>query len=107
MTWTEDDEAYFVHDHIWKAAGMKCEWGDGALCIGCLEKRIGRQLKPYDFAEHPFNNPSLPGTRRRLERLTGYETVEGLEDDPEPPPASKLDIALHAAIGSKQWRAAS
>jgi hypothetical protein len=52
------------------------------------------------MAEHAdgFNNPDLPGTRRRLERLTGW-------DHPEPPQASKLDLAYQAALG-KQWRAA-
>ena len=41
----------------------------GCLCIGCLEKRIGRKLKPKDFLRgHPFNRPQLPGTKRLLER---------------------------------------
>jgi hypothetical protein len=104
-----DSEQYIVHDHVWKKAGMK-EWSDrgesGVLCIGCLEKRIGRRLTPSDFGDHIFNDPNIPGTRRRFERLTGSETVESLEDDPAPPQASKLDQALHAALGGKQWRAA-
>jgi hypothetical protein len=58
-------ETYIVHDHIWKAAGMG-DW-DGCLCIGCLEKRIGRRLTPNDFADHVFNTHS-PGTPRLLER---------------------------------------
>jgi hypothetical protein len=98
-------EVYIVHRHVWKKAGMK-EYG-GCLCIGCLEKRIGRKLEPYDFPpDHPFNDTSLlPGTRRRFERLTGAETLEGLEDQPEPPQASKLDLAFQKTFG-KQWRAA-
>jgi hypothetical protein len=32
---------------------------DGCLCIGCLEKRIGR-MTPADFPDHPFK--VLPGT---------------------------------------------
>jgi len=44
-------------------------WG-GCLCIGCLEKRIGRRLKPKDFLrDHPFN--LMPGTQRLLERRGG------------------------------------
>jgi hypothetical protein len=32
----------------------------GCLCIGCLERRIGRKLKPKDFERnHPFNNSGL------------------------------------------------
>jgi hypothetical protein len=102
--WNNQTEAYFVHDHVWKAAGMRGEWGDGALCIGCLEKRIGRELKPDDFlSDHPFNNPTLPGTRRRFERLTGSIRWEGLGEYP-PPQASKLDLALNAALSVKRWR---
>jgi hypothetical protein len=107
LTFTMETEVYYVHPHVWKASGIDF-WG-GVLCIGCLEKRIGRRLQPLDFmAEHAdgFNNPNMPGTRRRFERLTGAETWEGFEDDPAPPPASKVEQALHAALGGKQWKAA-
>src|SRR5436190_18517264 len=56
-----DAEVYQVRESIWRKAGME-PWG-GCLCIGCLEKRLGRRLKPKDFLrDHPFN--SLPGTPR-------------------------------------------
>jgi hypothetical protein len=43
-------------------------WG-GCLCVGCLEKRLGRRLKANDFRRHdPINHPSLPGTERLLKR---------------------------------------
>jgi hypothetical protein len=48
---------------------MTGKWGEGCLCIGCLEKRIGRRLKPKDFTDHPFNQ--LPGTPRLLNRRDG------------------------------------
>ena len=39
----------------------------GCLCIGCLEKRIGRVMRPKDFErEHPFN--MVPGTPRLMKR---------------------------------------
>jgi len=41
----------------------------GCLCIGCLENRIGRKLKPRDFTRHTFND--MPGTDRLLERREG------------------------------------
>lgn len=61
----ENSEAYFVRSRVWEAANMD-EWG-GCLCIGCLENRLGRRLKPKDFdRNHPFN--SMPGTKRLLSR---------------------------------------
>jgi hypothetical protein len=65
-------ETYFVHNHIWKAAGME-PWG-GCLCIGCIEKRIGRRLIPEDFADHIFNT-YYPGTPRLLERQGRYDPL--------------------------------
>jgi len=39
----------------------------GCLCIGCLERRLGRRLTPKDFSRrHPFNK--TPGTGRLIER---------------------------------------
>ena len=65
ITFGEHTEQYFVHDKVWKQAGME-PWG-GCLCIGCLEKRLGRRLRPKDFVRsHPFNQ--LPGTERLLDR---------------------------------------
>ena len=62
---THDSEIYTVRDTVWKAAGM--EPMGGCLCIGCLEKRLGRRLGPRDFERrHPFN--SLPGTERLIDR---------------------------------------
>jgi hypothetical protein len=43
----ENSEIYTVRDKIWKKARM--EPVGGCLCIGCLEKRIGRELRPTDF----------------------------------------------------------
>lgn len=59
----DDSEVYTVRERIWNEAGGP----SGCLCIGCLEKRIGRQLRPKDFQKgHPFN--VLPGTPRLLKR---------------------------------------
>ena len=61
-------ELYRVKSGVWARAGIGER--DGCLCIGCLEKRIGRQLKPEDFPrKHPFNR--LPGTARLLARRGG------------------------------------
>jgi hypothetical protein len=65
-------EVYTVHDKVWKAAGMQ-PWG-GCLCVGCLEKRLGRQLKPKDFPRnHPFFK--MPGTLRLMSRRQDYAII--------------------------------
>jgi hypothetical protein len=61
----ESSEVYFVRSRVWEAANMD-GWG-GCLCVGCLEGRIGRRLKPKDFDRtHVFN--TFPGTARLLSR---------------------------------------
>jgi hypothetical protein len=88
LSFTEESELYYVYPPVWEASGMGGFW-NGCLCIGCLEKRIGRRLQPEDFiAEHDegFNDPHLPGTQRRFERLTGY---------------SKLDLILDSAFSGQ------
>jgi hypothetical protein len=62
-----NSEVYMVRDSVWKQAGM--EGYGGCLCVGCLEKRLGRELRPKDFPrKHPFNSPSLPCTERLWSR---------------------------------------
>jgi hypothetical protein len=47
------DEHYFVHTTLWlSAVGSKT----GMLCIGCLERRIGRKLTPEDFTAAYINH---------------------------------------------------
>ena len=51
----EFNEYYMVKDEIW----MSCVVGDeefGLLCIGCLEDRLGRELRPSDFTPFPVNS---------------------------------------------------
>jgi hypothetical protein len=78
---TVDDwsEVYMVKPAVWRAAGMgddKESWDktgtmSGCLCIGCLEKRIGRTLVPKDFMrDHAFQE--LPGTKRLLSRRNNH-----------------------------------
>jgi hypothetical protein len=72
-TMTRDSEVYAVKTAIWKQVGMRA-W-NGCLCIGCLEQRLGRQLRPKDFArdevwaEMPCTERNRDGAdRRRPER---------------------------------------
>lgn len=66
QTFTFDSEVYHVKDTVWEAAGMK-PWG-GCLCVGCLEQRLGRQLRPKDFSRHDQTWVGLPASDRLLDR---------------------------------------
>jgi hypothetical protein len=58
-------EVYTVRTAVWKEAGV-VPMG-GCLCIGCLEKRLGRNLRPKDFKRGDAFN-QMPGTARLLKR---------------------------------------
>ena len=67
QTYNEFTEIYIVKEPVWEAAGL--ESMAGCLCIGCLERRIGRTLTANSFVrDDPLNHPMLPGTERLLER---------------------------------------
>jgi hypothetical protein len=55
------DEYYMVQNDIWKTYGA----GGVMLCIGCLEKRMGRKLRRQDFIDLPINeiNPEAQSLR--------------------------------------------
>jgi hypothetical protein len=75
QTYNSKSEVYSVHNHVWKAAGM--ERHDGCLCIGCLEKRLGRELSMEDFMLEDALN-LLPGTRRLRDRRRRFKPkIEG------------------------------
>ena len=64
LTFDEHTEVYTVREKVWAAAGM--ESMGGCLCVGCLEKRLGRRLRPKDFRGDDFAN--MPGTPRLMKR---------------------------------------
>lgn len=55
-------EWYTVHDQVWADAGMAPL--DGCLCVGCIERRLGRRLRAGDFAAVPVNDLSIVCTRK-------------------------------------------
>jgi hypothetical protein len=55
-------EYYMVHNELWQAAKMQA----GFLCIGCLERRIDRQLRPHDFTDSRINDSEHPWDTDRL-----------------------------------------
>jgi hypothetical protein len=66
-------EIYCTTPTVWAAASLGGH--EGCLCVGCLEKRLGRTLNREDFIlGHPFNGPQWPRTKRlkdRIERASG------------------------------------
>jgi hypothetical protein len=54
-------EYYMVHNHLWPG-------GVHYLCVGCLERRLGRRLTAADFTDVPVNEPDPWDTPRLAER---------------------------------------
>lgn len=54
---------YMLRDKVWLAAGMGLNWGDGCLCLWCLEKRLGRNLVFEDFKRVPAGAAGWYGGR--------------------------------------------
>jgi len=46
-----DEFDYMVEDTVWAAGGLEPD--GGLLCIGCLERRLGRRVKRDDFKSTP------------------------------------------------------
>src|SRR5262245_1322803 len=66
---TTDNEYYMVRNDVWEQASPLNQHGV-FLCIGCLEKRIGRTLSRRDFIECPLNtSPDWPRSKRLRDRL--------------------------------------
>jgi hypothetical protein len=66
-------EWYMVHNNLWEQAwaGRRKAFhgkipGQEILCIGCLEKRLGRTLTRTDFKDCPVNTDSSGHRSDRL-----------------------------------------
>lgn len=64
-------EVYDVKNTVWKKAGMR-SW-NGCLCVGCLESRIGRRLRPQDFSRHDAEVWERIASTRRLRERRGLK----------------------------------
>ena len=56
-------EYYTIRNRVWYSVTKQTR-GEGMLCIGCLEKRLGRELTRGDFTDAPVN--SLNGSSSRM-----------------------------------------
>lgn len=57
-------EHYFLNTELWLQVNNGEE--RGMLCIGCVEKRLGRQLNSFDFPHVHINNPRRYAMSTRL-----------------------------------------
>ncbi|MFH8347869.1 hypothetical protein [Streptomyces sp. NPDC018045] len=57
------DEWYTVLDSVWERAGADEE---SVLCVGCLEVRLDRRLRPTDFVTAALNDPDYGRHSKRL-----------------------------------------
>jgi hypothetical protein len=71
-----DTEMYMVRKSVWAKAGMD-PFG-GCLCVGCLERRLDRRLKPKDFDWNSVLNqmPGTPRLRNRQGRKNGSPNID-------------------------------
>ena len=73
---TRMHEYYMLRDEVWLQTGLG--FADGRLCIGCVEKRIGRELHPSDFTDCRINRQDSPyGHSKRLRKRLGFEVTAG------------------------------
>ena len=68
VTFVVPDEFFMLHDELWLQANPA---GNGKLCVGCLEARLGRKLEPTDFIDAPINKRFDAMTDRLRSRITG------------------------------------
>lgn len=56
-------EHFYVYPAVWQSAH---DSESGMLCVGCLESRLGRELKPGDFTDAHINDPRRNAMTDRL-----------------------------------------
>jgi hypothetical protein len=82
-------EWYSVWDYLWQEAGMQLEnemlWSSGFLCIGCLEKRLGRELTAEDFVDAPINHQHDLDTPRLASRKNQHKKTPIITAEPKYP----------------------
>jgi hypothetical protein len=63
-------EFYMLHPEIWEDQ-LGLGWDDN-LCIGCLEKRLGRKVSLLDMVSFPRYPWMKPSSLRLMHRIFGH-----------------------------------
>jgi hypothetical protein len=65
---TNKSESYYmVRDGLWLSVNRNV---DGMLCLPCLERRLGRSLRAFDFTRAPINERQARVCADIAERLS-------------------------------------
>jgi hypothetical protein len=66
-TW---DEYFMLDNALWERT-TTIRSRSAMLCVGCVERRLGRRLRRRDFTDVPINEPQFPWEKsvRLLSRL--------------------------------------
>ena len=82
------DEFYMVTNEVWNSVCTNPSDANGMLCVGCIERRLGRTLKPDDFPDCLVNTDHVGfrKSERLLERLHWTATVSCLPTCQRSPP---------------------
>jgi hypothetical protein len=67
-------EFYMLNPDIW-GGQLQLGWDDN-LCIGCLERRLGRKVSLYDMCSFPNEPWMKPLSIRLLHRLVGHQITK-------------------------------
>lgn len=87
-------EDFMVWNELWSQVGA----ADGVLCVGCLERRLGRVLVPDDFTPGlRVNVPSSWDTLRLAARKSGLS--EAVLSGRWPPARASMDLAGRSLSG--------
>jgi hypothetical protein len=95
-------EWYRVNDAVWDAAwcGRRKPWhslpGQEILCVGCLERRLGRTLCAGDFTDAMVNCPKEVFSDRLRQRLMA---TESMPLEPTPVPADNVVVPFKRKRG--------
>lgn len=74
----DNGEYYMLRNAVWHEACPQRR--RGVLCIGCVEARLGRQLRRADFADVPLNY-LRPQSARLTDRLYGEHAATAIALD--------------------------
>lgn len=79
---TLSHEYYMVKDAVWRAGAREHE----LLCIGCLERRLGRMLMARDFTSCPVNQEEDRMRSPRLQHRLANIGLAGIISEYRPCP---------------------